>query len=669
MKRANLILILACLFHAPTLCAQTVDTTKVYALEEVCFSPKRMRLDIVPYQRMDSSVIERLSSQSVADAIRYFSGVQIKDYGGIGGIKTINIRSMGTNQMGVFYDGLQLGNAQNGQIDLGRFSLDNIEAIDLYNGQKTDALQCAKDYGAAGTIYIKTKRPVFAAGRNYALDVKMKAGSFGLANPSFSYSQRLGKSIILNASAEYTYSNGKYEFTYKKTSPDGTTLYDTTAVRQNADINAVRAEMALFGSVKNGEWDAKIYNYYSERGLPGYIARNVFSHNQRQWDDNLFLQGNFKQSYLGGKLGFQAKAKYAYDYTRYLDPSPTGMHTDDSYYQHEVYVSGALNYKIYSWWDVSVATDFQFNHLDANTVGFSYPTRYTEMVVAATTFRHPNVRFQASVLGTFVQDTVKYGTPMANKNECTPAAFLTVRPWRNVAFDIRAFYKRIFRMPTFNDLYYQNIGSANLKPEYVNQYDIGVSYQLSKPTAVFTNFGIQVDGYHNDVENKIVAIPSANPFRWQMKNYGKVSITGVDVSMDLGLEWCCYWNLGLRLAYSYQVAADHSYEPDSPYYGGQLPYTPWNSGSAILNIAWKKLELTYSFIYTGERYSSSANIPVNHIDPYMTHDVSLSYTHAFKKWSLLSSLQVNNLANEQYEVVKGYPMPGINFRIVLGASF
>ncbi|WP_449399736.1 TonB-dependent receptor [Chryseobacterium wanjuense] len=63
---------------------------------------------------MAGDELERLNSQSVADALRYFSGVQIKDYGGIGGLKTINIRSMGSQHVGVFYDGIQIGNAQNG---------------------------------------------------------------------------------------------------------------------------------------------------------------------------------------------------------------------------------------------------------------------------------------------------------------------------------------------------------------------------------------------------------------------------------------------------------------------------------------------------------------------------------------------------------------------------
>ena len=87
--------------------------------------------EIIPVQTLAGEELRRLSSNSVADALRYFSGVQVKDYGGVGGIKTVNIRSMGTNHTGVVYDGVALGNAQNGQIDLGQFSLDNMEALSL----------------------------------------------------------------------------------------------------------------------------------------------------------------------------------------------------------------------------------------------------------------------------------------------------------------------------------------------------------------------------------------------------------------------------------------------------------------------------------------------------------------------------------------------------------
>ena len=60
--------------------------------------------EVIPAQTLKGSRLESLNSHSVADAIRYFAGVQIKDYGGVGGIKTVDIRSMGTNHMGVFYE-------------------------------------------------------------------------------------------------------------------------------------------------------------------------------------------------------------------------------------------------------------------------------------------------------------------------------------------------------------------------------------------------------------------------------------------------------------------------------------------------------------------------------------------------------------------------------------
>ena len=94
----------------------TVDTLRMYQIGEVVItSSKTMTKDLIPVQMLKGKELEKLTVHSVADAIRYFSGVQIKDFGGIGGLKTVNIRSMGTNHVGVFYDGIELGNAQNGQ--------------------------------------------------------------------------------------------------------------------------------------------------------------------------------------------------------------------------------------------------------------------------------------------------------------------------------------------------------------------------------------------------------------------------------------------------------------------------------------------------------------------------------------------------------------------------
>lgn len=117
-------------------------------LGEVVVTADRIR-EIVPAQKLSGEQLQRLSSNSIADALRYFSGVQIKDYGGIGGLKTVNIRSLGSQHVGVFYDGIQISNAQNGTVDLGKFSMDNMEVLSVYNGQKSDIFQSARDYASA----------------------------------------------------------------------------------------------------------------------------------------------------------------------------------------------------------------------------------------------------------------------------------------------------------------------------------------------------------------------------------------------------------------------------------------------------------------------------------------------------------------------------------------
>ena len=129
-------------------------------LQELTVTARRQN-EVIPPQKLSGEKLRRLNSFSVADAIRYFSGVQLKDYGGVGGLKTVNIRSLGANHVGVFYDGIQLGNAQNGQIDLGKFSLDNMEEISLYNGQKSEIFQSAKDFGIGVHVICA------AAGRNF----------------------------------------------------------------------------------------------------------------------------------------------------------------------------------------------------------------------------------------------------------------------------------------------------------------------------------------------------------------------------------------------------------------------------------------------------------------------------------------------------------------------
>lgn len=670
-------------FHlgaVPLLSDEQLDSlTRQFNLDEVEVTARRREEPVIPVQKLEGARLEGLSTQSVADAVRYFSGVQIKDYGGVGGMKTIDVRSMGTNHLGVFYDGIEIGNAQNGTVDLGKFSMDNIEELALYNGQKSEIFQPAKDYGSAGTLYIQTRRPKFTGDKRFNLSVTMKAGTFGLANPSILYEQKLTDDIHLSANAEYTYAHGRYHFRYRKVLPNGTVAWDTTAVRQNGDVQAVRAELGLFGYLPEGKWHVKGYFYQSEKGIPGAIVNNVWTNAQRQWDRNAFVQGNYTQRITRG-YDLQVNAKYSNDWMRYLNPDTTLMYIDNSFTQQEVYLSMAHRLAVVGVkglvphndvnWDVSLSADWQWNHLKGNLANFVFPERNTVLAAAATQLYWKYLKAQASVLGTFVfdkihQPTIATPTAYKQKPQFTPAVFLSYQPILREELFFRAYYKRIFRMPTFNDLYYTDVGNISLLPEYTTQYDGGVQYDKRWQEGACRAVSVKADGYFNQVRNKIVAIPKGNgQYRWQMMNLGYVEIRGCDVNASATFDLTHEVLFTVCAAYTYQKAQDFS-DPGELTYGGQIAYIPWHSGSATVNLMWKGLSFNYAFIYVGERYHNSANIPANHEQPWYTHDASISYDMPINRKSdhsprLHFAIEINNMLNQQYDVILNYPMPGIN---------
>ncbi|MDD4697909.1 MAG: TonB-dependent receptor [Fermentimonas sp.] len=653
----------------------SVDSLRTHTIQEVTVIGRQMK-EIVPAQVLSGEQLQRLNSHSVSDALRYFSGVQIKDYGGIGGLKTVNIRSMGSQHVGVFYDGIQIGNAQNGTVDLGKFSLDNMEHISVYNGQKSNIFQSARDFASASAIYMETRKPTFKEGRDNNLNLKLKGGSFDLINASALMEHRYNDKLFSSVNLEFLNTSGEYKFRYHK---DGG--YDTTEVRRNGDVKFLRAEAALFGRINHGEWQIKGYMYNSKRGYPGAAVKKDYGislfNEDRQKDRNFFFQGSVKQQ-VTDLYSYKIQAKYANDYMNYvMPPESTVQPMNNNYWQQEFYYTVANLFSFNRWWTANISTDFQWNKLNAFgtdmfNAHFVKPRRYSVLSAAATSISLRRFSIQESLLYTFVHDQSARGKDVAdNKNIFTPTLIASFKPFERIGLDVRAFYKEIFRMPTFNDLYYVQLGNRLLKPEYTTQYNIGIVYNKQFDKGLFSSLNYTVDIYYNEVKDKIIATPTSNQLVWTMINLGYVEIRGIDMTLNPNLQ-IGEFGIGVRLSYTYQKAQDFTREKkenwDDPVidgYGDQIPYIPWHSGSLILNTKYKDWDFNYSFIYTGERYMLGNNTPVNYIQPWYTHDMSLSRNISLNNSLLRVTTEVNNIFNQQYEVVKWYPMPGTNFKIIL----
>lgn len=643
--------------------AQNKDSlTKLNQLKEIKVTDYQLgkqRLSPAPLQILTQADLQRINSLSVADAIRYFSGVQLKDYGGIGGLKTINVRSMGSNHTAVFYNGVQLGNAQNGQVDLGKYSLDNLEEISLVNGQDAEIMQPARAYASASAIFLKTRTPDFVQGKSSNLSASLKGGSFGLLNPSVSYQHQINDQLSASLSSEFINASGKYKFRYTNG------VYDTTAVRNNGDVERFRLEAGLYGKMKDqGKWNLQFYSFFSERGLPGAIVSNKFDYTQRIWDRSTFAQGSIEQHF--SKFTLLLNTKLAYDYTRYLDPeyvTTTGF-LDNRFKEREAYFSAAAKYQLSKIWTVGLAGDYVHQDLDANIYRFAYPVRNTFLNVFSSSLQFNRLQLQGNILSTTVHDKAAQYGAAGNKQVFSPTAMFSYQPFTASKLRIRGFYKDIFRMPTFNDLYYTFIGNTQLKPEFTRQYDLGLTFSNSFNGMAMKYIDLQGDVYYNTVKDKIIAQPGANLFRWSMYNLGKVEIRGLELNAKSAFGITADLTLGLALAYTYQQAIDVTSTLDDNY-RDQIPYTPKHSGSFLGKLDYRNWKLNYSFIYTGSRYNQKSNIVYNYMEPWYTHDVAVGYRFKAGSGMYTVNFELNNLLNQYYDVIPNFPLPGRNYRLTL----
>lgn len=633
-------------------------TNKVHEIPDVTVRARRAPAKIsttTSVQLISKDDIKNLGFQNMADAVRRFAGTNVRDYGGIGGLKTVSVRNLGAAHTAVSYDGVAVSNCQAGQIDIGRFSLDNVSTLSLAIGQDDNMLQSARLYASAGVLNIETEKPIFESGKRFSSQAQIRGGSFGYINPSFRHWQKVGERTSVSADASFMRADGNYPFTLVNGK------YTTKEKRINSDIHTWQGEANLLHTFKDeSELNAKAYYFYSERGLPGAVILYNPTAKERLWDENFFSQLRYKKQF-SPKWILQAQAKFNHAWNKYEDTDvkyENGKQTDINR-QNEYYLSAALLYHPIKGLELSLAQDGIINTLHTNINNSPNPVRYSSLTAFNARYQWKRLKLLGTLVGTFITEDVKSGNTPNDRRHLSPTLSLSVQPWKDEQLYLRAMYKNTFRVPTFNDLYYLRIGNTSLRPEKAHEYTAGITW-TGKPFD-FTDFlSITIDGYYNEVTDKIIAFPST--YVWKMQNYGSVHITGIDATVATSFP--IHRNLALRLSgnYSWQKAIDVT-NPEAKNYKDQIPYTPQHSGnvSATFEAPW--INLGYTLTGVSERYYMAQNIPTNKIDGYIEHTATLWREFRWKNNNLRIQAEVINLTNEQYDIIKYYPMPGRTWRL------
>ena len=637
--------------------ADANDTIRTRRIDEVVVTAERSRktniFETIPVQSLSGNDIRQLGLQNIADAVKRMAGTNVKDYGGIGGMKTVSVRNLGAQHTAVSYDGITVSNTQAGQIDIGRFSLDNVGMLSMAIGQGSDIMQTARHYASAALLAIETERPVLDKGDS-RLRLALKGGSWGQLNPSVRWWCQAGENTMTTLDADYMRADGRYPFVLRNGKEK------SNEKRNNSDIEQWHGEANVlhkFGD--GGSLDTKAYFYHSQRGVPGSVVLYNDNSKERLWDENFFLQTAYKR-HIARQWKLAIRAKYTHSWNKYEDTNAkytNGKKTEVNR-QDEYYTSVTLGWKPTSWLEMALAEDVAVNKLRTTVNGSPNPLRTTSLTALVSKAKYGRMTIEGNIVMTYATESLTESEKYAikkpeDRKKLSPSLSFSYRLLPDEALYVRAMTKSTFRLPTFNDLYYLQIGNTSLRPENAHEYGAGMTWN-SRPIGPLRYVALTIDAYYNDVTDKIVAFPST--YIWKMVNFGKAEIKGIDATMGTEVDIAKGYSIVANGSLTWQEAKDKT--EGNATYGSQLPYTPKVSGGLSVMLLTPWVNVGYSATGQGKRYSMAQNTREYQLDGYMEHSLSLSRDFLLGDNMLRLQLTVNNITDKQYEIIKYYPMPG-----------
>jgi len=604
----------------------------------------------VPHFIISSEKLNDLAVSDVGSAMKYVPGVQLKDYGGIGGIKTVSFRSLGANHTSVSVDGSRIPNVQSGAINLSSFEIFGVKEIVFTSGQVDPNLNlAASTYLQANAISVRSVlayRPT-----KFTLKLYSNSTTINSFDEGIIVQFPIKENAFFGIQAMTKFGKSDYNFVY----PLGG--ISETQKRQNSQLNTYKVKAMGGFLLKNSFFRFGLSYLNNTQELPGAIILYNPSNDQKLWNEDMRATVNYHATKDNWNL--LGNAFYQRNYTRYYDPHFLNLDGFiDSRYTQQNSGAGLMARRTFDTnprSDLFFGTDAVYSQLVGNNLPGS-PKRFENNSVVGYSggFHHFKIAMNVSLQ--VIRDQAISDSATMVRNFIKPSPFISLAwmPLKDYSLKVRSFYKRTFLMPTFNDLYYNFIGNNSLKPEEANLFDVGLSYD--KKFRKWTT-GLTADLYYNQVDNKIVAIPTKDLFNWSMQNIGKTQIKGFDLGALISYEKNKF-KITLNSSYTYNQSLDMT-DSESTTYQQQIPYTPFHSATGGFTINWKGFSFNSNLLYTGFRYSLNENIYANYLPPFTDISINLSKKIELKNGSVFNlNLAAMNLLNKNYEVIRSFPMPG-----------
>lgn len=608
--------------------------------------------DLLP--GLERREIQELQVEDAGQLLQKIAGVHVRSYGGLGGLKSISIRGLEGQHTNFVVDGFSVFPDQTGQVNFGNIQVDNIERITVLSGRSSGSTAAAISSG--NSVIIRTFENEFST-KAHEVRFNQKVGSFGQKDSYFAYKN--GDSLnrhFISTSAKYRLSNGNYPYKFE----NGEELVEN--IRTNNQYEDLNLSLS-------GGYRFKYHTFLNvcfrhqliDQQLPGaIILYNSFP------DETLFQRNSYAHinltRYTFEKWSMRIFASGTINKLNYTDP---GYLNEEGILRSNYLtktIAGGLNLEYQPnrrWYNTYHMNHYLSNLRSENIVGGEVQRNHHYSVFST--------RFTPKDKGVFnahLSNQVIY----ENLNAESKKLYYQVNPFieyrspmlRNHMI-LHFFYRNSFRMPSLNEMYYNNIGNQDLAPEKAHQFSIGAERERSRNKfEAFNRFSM----YANRVNDKIVALPTQNLFLWSIQNIGKVQILGLDFSSDITYKINRLNRFNLSVNYTFQHVTDVT-DPQSPTFGHQVAYLPRHSGNFDFSYYWKDYGTRLSIYSNGIRYSLNENTSFTEMNGFVILDLSLFGKYNLKKHSFTCTLSCKNILNTSYSFVRNYIMPGRNYLITL----
>ncbi len=611
-------------------------------------------------QVLDENVINSLNGSRLSDALELGDALFVKDYGFNSGIKTISLNSTQSEHTLVLIDGIRLNSRQNAQTDLSLYDLDNVARIEISNGGSS-ALYGSEAIG--GVVNIITKD--YNSSKPLGITVKSDFGSYGLRRFYGKLKQQFKLSREKNISYYASFSDERAENNYEFYTHNGIT--ESLQERENNDYNTQSFNFDFdFTPDKSSSLSAFTMYSHFDRGTPG-IDIGYATSTARQIDYNSLSSVSYNKS-LNSKFSLKTNVNYRYQLQKYFDPSTFNLNTPiNSFYKLNSYInSTSINYSPDYTFSLETGYDISYNNIHSNETevgdlfqGAVFAAGKYEAgtkIISKITF-YPSVRYD-------------YYSNIDQKNVITWKLGINIKPVSKTDLTFKSSFGNNFGAPTFNELYWKDWGNKDLKPERSLSFDAGMFYRFN----FLLQNQIEVSYYYINTTDRIVWTPSSGSI-WRPINIGKVKSEGVDVGLKSNLIQSERFNTFFNFNYNFGKAIKKNEDfPGDPTYNKQLIYIPEEMVKASLMFNYlptskllKLVSFNVFYRFTTRRYVNFEN--TDFVPRYDVFDANAGFGLKVFGSELGFKFIVNNVLNEDYEVVPGYPMPLRNYKFEIGFKY